>query len=91
MQNLRFPFGKPWPAALCSGKAGTKLGRSPRVLAGAISSSFEGHMKNLLRFALIVGIPLMGISAHAAEQIKLTLGGKMEQYFFLIDADELPG
>jgi len=48
-------------------------------------------MKNLLRFALIVGIPLMGISAHAAEQIKLTLGGKMEQYFFLIDADELPG
>ena len=29
--------------------------------------------------------------AIGAEQIKLSVGGKMEQYFFLMDADELPG
>jgi len=27
----------------------------------------------------------------AAEQIRLAIGGKMEQYFFIVDADELPG
>lgn len=30
-------------------------------------------------------------TTNAAEQIKLSIGGKMEQYFFLMDADELPG
>lgn len=30
-------------------------------------------------------------NVQAAEQIRLSLGGKMEQYFFIMDADELPG
>lgn len=41
-----------------------------------------------------LGIGLVFLLAHpslAAEQIRLSLGGKMEQYFFLMDADELPG
>lgn len=40
-------------------------------------------------------VPLIGVlsssAVPAAEQIKLAVGGKMEQYFFIMDADELPG
>ncbi|MGY8962072.1 MAG: porin, partial [Rhodospirillales bacterium] len=37
-----------------------------------------------------LGAPLAQ-KAGAAEQIKLSLGGKMEQYFFFADVDQLPG
>lgn len=41
---------------------------------------------------LFIGLAItFAHKADAAEQIKLSLGGKMEQYFFFMDADELPG
>ncbi len=41
-----------------------------------------------LLFAIGFAVPH---TTQAAEQIKLSVGGKMEQYFFIMDADELPG
>lgn len=43
-------------------------------------------------FIFFVGLSIIfAHKAEAAEQIRLSLGGKMEQYFFLMDSDELPG
>ena len=44
----------------------------------------------LLALLFTVGFTVP-FSASAAEQIRLSVGGKMEQYFFIMDADELPG
>ena len=52
--------------------------RIGRFLAGAV--------------ILIMGLIIESAApALAAEQIKLSVGGKMEQYFFIMDADQLPG
>ncbi len=39
----------------------------------------------------VAGLAMLGTPAYAAEQIRLSIGGKMEQYFFIVDADERPG
>lgn len=45
-----------------------------------------------LLFCMAFGLALLLANPSlAAEQIKLSIGGKMEQYFFLMDAEELPG
>lgn len=41
--------------------------------------------------AVVSSTVLFGNTGHAAEQIRLKVGGKMEQYFFWVDTDQLPG
>lgn len=48
-------------------------------------------MKQLLFFIALTLSAAPPSALFAAEQIKLAVGGKMEQYFFIMDADELPG
>lgn len=48
-------------------------------------------MRNLPALTVIACFALFSEGAAAAEQIRLAVGGKMEQYFFIMDAEEQPG
>ena len=51
-------------------------------------------MMTAFRFCTFVTVFLwagVSLPLSAAEQIKLSVSGKMEQYFFIMDADQLPG
>lgn len=48
-------------------------------------------MIRLRILVILSSLMLLSSPAQSAEQIRLKLGGKMEQYFFLVDTDELPG
>lgn len=48
-------------------------------------------MRHLPFCTALTSLILLSSTVFSAEQIRLKLGGKMEQYFFLVDTDELPG
>ena len=69
----------------------------PRDIIGAIShDGAYDSMKTRFRLGALASLSIGAILGASqpgltAEQIKLSLGGKMEQYFFIMDADQLPG